>query len=153
MNNKILVQFFLLVLTTSCVNSSLQPEVVSRADAQKQQYVIFGVINDITKVIIEGNREGGAIAGAAIGGSIGMNSTDSEPEEDIATVLGAIVGSAIGSEIASSASRKDGVELLIETTSGNFVSIIQEVGAYSFFKGQNVRIIKRNGKSRVIPFE
>jgi outer membrane lipoprotein SlyB len=43
--------------------------------------------------------------------------------------------------------------LLIETDSGNFISIIQEVGAYSFFKGQKVQIIKRNGKSRVIPFE
>ena len=68
-------------------------------------------------------------------------------------MLGSIVGSAIGSEIASSVSKKDGVELLIETTSGNFVSIIQEVGAYSYYKGQKVRIIKRNGKSRVIPFE
>ena len=68
-------------------------------------------------------------------------------------MLGSIVGSAIGSEIASSVSKKDGVELLIETTSGNFVSIIQEVGVYSYFKGQKVRIIKRNGKSRVIPFE
>ena len=153
MKNKILIQFFLLIFITSCVNNSLQPEVVTRSDAQKQQYVIFGVISDITKVIIEGNREGGAVAGAAIGGAIGKNSTDSEPEEDIATVLGSIVGSAIGSEIASSVSKKDGVELLIETTSGNFVSIIQEVGAYSYFKGQKVRIIKRNGKSRVIPFE
>ena len=48
---------------------------------------------------------------------------------------------------------KDGVELLIETESGTFVSIIQEVGNFSYNTGQKVRIIKRNGKSRVIPFE
>mgnify|MGYP001161603358 FL=1 len=136
---------------TSCATSSLQPEVVSRADAQKQQYVIFGIINNVNTVLIEGNREAGAAAGAIIGGKIGKEITDSEPEEDIATVLGAAIGSSIGSEIA--AAKKEGVELLIETDSGNFISIIQEVGAYSFFKGQKVQIIKRNGKSRVIPFE
>ena len=136
---------------TSCATASLQPEVVSRSDAQKQQYVVFGIINNVNTVLIEGNRESGAVAGAVIGGKIGKEITDSEPEEDIATVLGAIIGSSIGSEIA--AAKKEGVELLIETDSGNFISIIQEVGTYSFFKGQKVQIIKRNGKSRVIPFE
>ena len=109
---------------TSCATTPLQPEVVSRADAQKQQYVIFGIINNVNTVLIEGNREAGAAAGAIIGGKIGKEITDSEPEEDIATVLGAVIGSSIGSEIA--AAKKEGVELLIETDSGNFISIIQE---------------------------
>ena len=67
----------------------MQPEVVSRSDAQKQQYVVFGTIKDTNRVTIEDDREGGAIAGAAIGGKIGKEITDSEPEQDIATVLGA----------------------------------------------------------------
>ena len=71
--------------------------------------------------------------------------------QDIATVLGAIIGSSIGSEIA--ANKKEGIELLVKTDAGNFISIIQEVGAYSFYKGQSIRIIKRNGKSRVVPFD
>jgi hypothetical protein len=33
------------------------------------------------------------------------------------------------------------------------VSIIQEVGKYNYAPDQKVRIIKRNGKSRVIPFD
>ena len=86
-----------------------------------------------------------------LGGKIGKEITDSEPEQDIATVLGAVVGASIGSEIA--ANKREGIELLIETDSGSFVSIIQEIGAYSFFNGQKVRIIRRNGKSRVIPSE
>jgi|TARA_B100001093_G_scaffold30370_1_gene26331 outer membrane lipoprotein SlyB len=151
MNNKIIIIMFGVLITSSCVSNSLQPEVVSRTDAQKQQYVVFGVINNVNNVLIEGDREIGAAAGAVIGGKIGKDVTDSEVEENIATVLGAIIGSSIGSEIA--AAKKEGVELLIETDSGNFISIIQEVGAYSFFKGQKVQIIKRNGKSRVIPFE
>ena len=140
-------------ITSSCVNNSLQPDVVSRSDAQKQQYVVFGTIMDVSIVTIEGDREVGAAAGAAIGAAVGKNTTDSEPESDIATVLGGLVGSAIGSEIGSAVTKKDGVELLIETESGSFVSIIQEAGNFSYTTGQKVRIIKRNGKSRVIPFE
>ena len=149
--NQILTVAFLTFMISGCVATSLQPEVVSRSDAQKQQYVVFGVIEDITTVIIESNRESGAIAGAAIGGKIGKEITDSNPEQDIATVLGAIIGSSIGSEIA--ANKKEGIELLVKTDAGNFVSIIQEVGAYSFYKGQSIRIIKRNGTSRVVPID
>tara|TARA_B100002019_G_scaffold260502_1_gene246646 strand:+ start:466 stop:921 length:456 start_codon:yes stop_codon:yes gene_type:complete len=143
----------LIFITSACVNNSLQPDVVSRSDAQKQQYVVFGTIRDITSVTIEGDREVGAAAGAAIGVAVGKNTTDSEPESDIAAVVGGLVGSAIGSEIGSAVTQKDGVELLIETESGSFISIIQEVGNFSYNPGQKVRIIKRNGKSRVIPFE
>ena len=143
----------LIFIISSCVNNSLQPDVVSRSDAQKQQYVVFGTIRDVSRVTIEGDREVGAAAGAAIGAVVGKNTTDSEPESDIASVLGGLVGSAIGSEIGSAITKKDGVELLIETESGSFVSIIQEVANFSYTIGQKVRIIKRNGKSRVIPFE
>ena len=50
------------MVATSCVSStsSLQPEVVSRIDAQKQQYVVFGTIRDTNKVTIEDDREVGA---------------------------------------------------------------------------------------------
>ena len=143
----------IIFITSSCVNNSLQPDVVSRSDAQKQQYVVFGTIMEVSTVTLDGDREGGAAAGAAIGAAVGRNTTDSEPESDIATVLGGLVGSAIGSEIGSAVTKKDGVELLIETESGSFISIIQEVGNFSYNTGQKVRIIKRNGKSRVIPFE
>ena len=147
---KLIVIIFII---SSCVNNSLQPDIVSRSDAQKQQYVVFGTIRDISKVTIEGDREAGAAAGVAIGAVVGKNTTDSEPESDIAAVLGGLVGSAIGSEIGSKVTKKNGVELLIETESGGFISIIQEAGNFSYNVGQKVRIIKRNGKSRVIPFE
>ena len=143
----------LIFVISSCVNNSLQPDIVSRSDAQKQQYVVFGTIRDVSRVTIEGDREVGAAAGAAIGAVVGKNTTDSEPESDIAAVVGGLVGSAIGSGIGSAVTKKDGVELLIETESGSFISIIQEVSNFSYISGQKVRIIKRNGKSRVIPFE
>ena len=143
------LSFFLI----SCSNMSLTPEVVRKSDAQKQQYVVIGTIIDLNDVVIEGDRETGAAAGALIGGSVGKEVTDSEPESDIATVVGGLLGSAIGAEIGSNLTKKDGIEILIETNGGRMVSIIQEVGKYNYKVNQKVRIIKRNGKSRVIPFD
>ena len=153
MKHRIYLLFLSIVLTSSCVNNSLQPDVVNRSDALKEQYVVFGTIADVTKVTIEGDRELGSAAGLVIGGKVGKDSTDSDLGSDIASVVGGLVGSAIGSEVGSVITKKEGVELLIETESGNFVSIIQEVSNFLYTKGQKVRIIKRNGKSRVIPFE
>ena len=58
-------------MTYSCTNMSLAPDVVNREDAQKEQYVVIGVIEDINEVTIEGDREAGAIAGGLIGGAAG----------------------------------------------------------------------------------
>ena len=49
--------------------------------------------------------------------------------------------------------KKNAIELLIETDAGKLISIIQETSSYNFSKNQKVRIIKRNGKSRVVPFD
>lgn len=131
---------------------SYKPDVVSKSDLQKQQYVVLGSIIEITKVTIEGDREAGAAAGALIGGATGQSVTDSEPESDIATIIGGLVGSVVGAEVGSKLTKKDGVELLIKTDTGRLVSIIQEVSKYNFKVNQKVQIIKRNGKSRVLPF-
>jgi outer membrane lipoprotein SlyB len=151
--SKNLLGLFFLITTASCVNNQLTPDVVSRSDAQKQQYVVLGTIKDITNVTIEGDREAGAIAGALIGGVAGKNVTDSETESDIAGVLGALVGSAVGSKMGDAATRKPAIELLLDLDSGKTVSIIQEEGDYSFAVGQRVKIIKNKGKSRVMPLQ
>ena len=109
-------------------------------------------IIDINKVTIEGDRAVGAAAGALIGGVAGKGVTDSDTESDIASLIGGLVGSAIGSSVGSSMTKKDAIELLIETEAGKMISIIQEVSSYNFEKNQKVRIIKRSGKSRVVPF-
>ena len=152
MNHSVLI-LSLSLFVFSCSNMSLAPEVVRKSDAQKQQYVTIGTIIDVTNVVIEGDREVGSAAGAVIGAATGKNVTESEPESDIAAIIGGLVGSAAGAEIGSKLTKKDGVELLIETNGGRMVSIIQEVGKYNYAPDQKVRIIKRNGKSRVIPFD
>ena len=105
--NKNLALSFLLLSVVSCVNYSYTPDVVSRSDAQKQQYVVLGTVKDITAVTIEGDREAGAAAGALIGGVAGKNVTDSDTESDIASLVGGLVGSAVGSEVGSNHVYKD----------------------------------------------
>ena len=151
--NKNLALSFLLLSVVSCVNYSYTPDVVSRSDAQKQKYVVLGTVKDITAVTSEGDRDAGAAAGALIGGVAGKNVTESETESDIASLVGGLVGSAIGSEVGSKLTKKDGIELLIETDAGKLISIIQEISSYNYSKNQRVRIIKRNGKSRVVPYD
>ena len=140
MIKKFLFTFLIMVLVSGCVNTSQTPDIVNREDVQKEQYVIEGTILDITKVTIEGDREIGAAAGALIGGAAGKNVTDSETESKISSLIGGLIGSAVGSEIGSSMTKKDAVELLIETNSGKLISIIQEV-SYSYYKNQKIRII------------
>jgi len=152
MKNQYFYLLIALISSVGCVNTEYKPDVVSRSDAQKQSYVIIGNIRDINKVTIEGDRAVGAAAGALIGGVAGKGVTDSDTESDIASLIGGLVGSAIGSSVGSSMTKKDAIELLIETEAGKMVSIIQEVSSYSFEKNQKVRIIKRSGKSRVVPF-
>ena len=152
MNHNVLI-LSLSLFVFSCSNMSLAPEVVRKSDAQKQQYVTIGTIIDVTNVVIEGDREVGSAGGAVSSVAAGKNVTESEPESDIAAIIGGLVGSAVGAEIGSKLTKKDGVELLIETNGGRMVSIIQEVGKYNYAPDQKVRIIKRNGKSRVIPFD
>ncbi len=153
MKNQYFYLFIALISTIGCVNTEYKPDVVSRSDAQKQSYVIVGNIIDINKLTIEGDRAVGAAAGALIGGVAGKGVTDSDTESDIASLVGGLLGSAIGSGIGSSLTKKDAVELLIETEAGKVISIIQEISSYSYKKDQKVRIIKRNGKSRVVPFD
>ena len=61
-HNKYFLLSLIIFINYSCTNMSLAPDVVSRDDAQKQQYVVIGTIEDINAVTIEGDREAGGQA-------------------------------------------------------------------------------------------
>ena len=123
MNNNFLI-IFTIFFIFSCTSTPFKPEVFKKNDSQENQYIIFGTITDLTNVLIEDNKE-------------------------VETPSGPLVGIETDSVI----SIKNGVELLIETDKGSFISIIQVASDFKYFKEQKVRIIKRNGRSRVIPFK
>jgi len=151
MKNNILTLVIAICIISSCSTSSLRPDIVDRSTAQKAQSVVFGVIKDVTKVTIEGDRELGALAGGVIGGAVGKSNSDEEIESGVGAILGSLIGSKVGAEIGSSVSKMEGVELLILKDSGRYISIIQEAADFNFQAGQAVKIVMSGGKSRVLP--
>ena len=151
MKNNILTLVIAICIISSCSTSSLRPDIVDRSTAQKAQSVVFGVIEDVTKVTIEGDRELGALAGGVIGGAVGKSNSDEVIESGVGAILGSLIGSKVGAEIGSSVSKMEGVELLILKDSGRYISIIQEAADFNFQAGQAVKIVMSGGKSRVLP--
>tara|TARA_B100001769_G_scaffold233125_1_gene196419 strand:- start:66 stop:527 length:462 start_codon:yes stop_codon:yes gene_type:complete len=151
MKNNLLIVFFTIAVISSCSTSSLRPDVVDRSSAQRTQSVSFGIIEDVTQVTIEGDRELGALTGGVIGGAVGSSNSDEEIESGVGAILGSLIGSKVGAEIGSAITKLNGVELLILLDSGKYISIIQEVGDKNFMSGQAVKIIRSGGKSRVLP--
>ena len=151
MKNNILTIVIAICIISSCSTSSLRPDIVDRSTAQKAQSVVFGVIEDVTKVTIEGDRELGALAGGVIGGAVGKSNSDEEIESGVGGILGSLIGSKVGAEIGSSVTKMEGVELLILKDSGRYISIIQEAADFNFQAGQAVKIVMSGGKSRVLP--
>ena len=151
MKNNVLTLVIAICIISSCSTSSLRPDIVDRSTAQKAQSVVFGVIEDVTKVTIEGDRELGSLAGGVIGGAVGRSNSDEEIESGVGAILGTFIGSKVGAEIGSSVTKIDGVELLILKDSGRYISIIQEAADFNFQAGQAVKIVMSGGKSRVLP--
>tara|TARA_B110000003_G_scaffold614_1_gene666 strand:+ start:1835 stop:2293 length:459 start_codon:yes stop_codon:yes gene_type:complete len=151
MNKHVLTIAIAMSIISSCSTSSMRPDIVDRSTAQKAQSVVFGVIEDVTKVTIEGDRELGSLAGGVIGGAVGRSNSDEEIESGVGAILGTFIGSKVGAEIGSSVTKIDGVELLILKDSGRYISIIQEAADFNFQPGQAVKIVMSGGKSRVLP--
>lgn len=148
MKNYALSLIIAISIISGCSTTSLKPDVVDRSSAQKAQSVTFGVIEEVTKVIIEGDRDLGATAGAAIGAEMGAGNNKAPFASGI---VGALIGSKVGAEIGSAVTKIDGLELLIFMDSGKYISIIQEAGDTNFRSGDEVQIVRSGNKSRVLP--
>ena len=154
---------FSLIFLTSCATGGFKPNIVPRDAAGKSQIVLSGTVVSVKEVIIEGDRDAGTASGAVIGaivtGSAAKRSADGDGEtsELIGGLVGGLVGSVVGSEVGESLSRKRGLELIILLeNNGKEISVVQEISEdlnYNFRKGDEVRIIRSAGRTRVVPLE
>tara|TARA_B100001939_G_C16581496_1_gene462977 strand:- start:7 stop:489 length:483 start_codon:yes stop_codon:yes gene_type:complete len=159
MNKKINILLPLLILSIAgCATSGFSPDVVSRDEAAKSQYVQSGVVMSIRNVTIEGDRDSGNLFGSVLGAIIGSNigGDDDETTREIGAVVGTAVGSAVGQNVSENMSRKSGVEIIVKLDSNEReISVVQEMPAdvdYAFKAGDKVRIVRSGGKSRVVPY-
>jgi outer membrane lipoprotein SlyB len=159
MNRKIQSLILISILTLGgCATGGFSPDIVSRDAAAKSQYVQSGVVVSIRNVTIEGDRTRGNIFGSILGAIVGSNigGEGDETTQEVGAVVGTAVGSAVGQNVSESLSRKPGVEIIIKLDSNNReISIVQEMPEdvdYSFRAGDQVRIVRSGGKSRVVPY-
>ena len=159
MNRKIQSLILISILTLGgCATGGFSPDVVSRDAAAKSQYVQSGVVVSIRNVTIEGDRTSGNIFGSILGAIVGSNigGEGDETTQEVGAVVGTAVGSVVGQNVSENLSRKPGVEIIVKFDSNNReISIVQEMPEdvdYSFRAGDQVRIVRSGGKSRVVPY-
>ncbi len=159
MNKKIQSIILMSILTLGgCATGGFSPDVVSRDAAGKSQYVQFGTIVSVKRVTIEGDRDSGNIFGSILGAIIGSNIGGDEDQttQEIGAVVGTAVGSTVGQEVSEKITRREGLEIIVKLTSNEReISVVQEVSEdpdYAFKVGDEVRVVRSSGKSRVVPY-
>ena len=135
------------VSLAACATSS--PDVIQRGEAQRMSQVQDGTVLSVRSVTIDGSQSGtGAVTGGVLGGIAG--STRSSGREQAAIgVIGAVAGAVIGNAVERSATKEDGVEILVQLRNGERRAIVQAKGNETLFAGDPVVLVTTGGKTRV----
>jgi outer membrane lipoprotein SlyB len=129
--------------------STSSPDVVNRNDTQRMATVIDAVVLSTRPVIVDGAQSGlGAAAGGALGGIAGSGIGGSR-DSMVIGVIGAVVGGVIGNAAERSATREDGLEILVQLRNGDRRSVVQARAAESFAPGDPVILVTTGGRVRV----
>jgi outer membrane lipoprotein SlyB len=149
--NKLLVLSIAAVTLSGCVQQSLQGNVYTRSEARQVQQLEYATVEQVTPVIIEGDKNNpvGVGAGAIVGGLAG-STIGGGKGSSIATVLGAVAGGLAGQALQEEATRVQGQEIVLRMENGKLLSVVQEVENNLFFRiGDKVRVLRSNGTVRV----
>ncbi len=139
---------FLTFISTGCI-ASRSSEVYSRDQARQAHTVLYGTVDRVKHVNIEGTKSvvgplAGAVAGAALGNTIGSGSG-----RTVAIVLGGLAGAAAGGVVEEKVTKKGGLEITVKLDNGDIIAIVQEADV-SFSPGDRVRLLKgSDGSTRV----
>ncbi len=66
-------------------------------------------------------------------------------------VIGGAIGATLGGNISKNFQSVEGIQLTINMDDGRTISVVQEIGDYSFVTGDLVEVITTKGKTRVSP--
>lgn len=124
----------------------------SRSEARAVQQVSHGTIEELRLVVIEGTKTRlGPAVGAIIGGIAGREIGDGRGR-DVGKVVGAVGGGAAGAVAEEAITRKQGVEITVTLANGNTIAVVQEVDPTVDLRvGDRVKVLRSNGKARIIP--
>jgi outer membrane lipoprotein SlyB len=140
--------FFFCIGIAGCAESR-SGSVYTRDQARQTMTVLSGRVVDVKPVKIEGTKSpvgviAGGAGGAALGSTIGGGSG-----RTVATVLGGLAGAAGGAIAEEQITKKDGLEISVQLTSGETIAVVQEADE-QFAVGDSVRVLKSpDGTTRV----
>ena len=138
------------MLLASCAQDSRSGNVYRQGDVRQEQSVRYGRITSISPVKIEGNHEAGTVVGAVAGGLLGSQLGRGHAAHTAGAVGGALAGGVIGSNVEQAVGNRNGIEINVRLTDGEFVSVVQEVSPREPFNvGERVRVLRSGSGTRV----
>jgi outer membrane lipoprotein SlyB len=136
------------VVLAGCAYPAPSNQVYYAGQVQREQIVRFGIVESVRQVAIERPDSGvGTIGGAAVGGVAG-SAIGAGRGSIIGAIVGAVAGGVAGNAIEHSANTIPGYELTVRLDDGDMRAIVQAADE-PFAPGERVRILSRNGISRV----
>jgi len=130
--------------------TTANPEIVSRYDAQRMSSVQDATVLSTRPVTLQGRDSGvGTVGGAVIGGIAGSN-VGGPRTGGIVGIVGAIAGGLIGNAVERDATQQQAVEILVQLKNGDRRSVIQGVGSETFAVGDPVIMITTGSRTRVM---
>jgi len=136
-------------LMAGCATESNSNSVYSRAQAQREQTIRYGVVESVREVTIQGNQTGaGTIAGGAIGGVAAGSLIGGGNGSVAAGILGAVLGGIAGSAAENKINQRRALEITVRLENGDMHAITQEADEL-FRPGERVRLLSSGGLTRV----
>jgi outer membrane lipoprotein SlyB len=129
--------------------STTNPDVVYVHDAQRMSRVVDATVLSVRPVVVQGQENGvGTVAGGVVGGVAG-SSIGGGREGIVGGVLGAVAGALLGNAIERSATRENGVEILVQLRNGERRAVVQASNGENWMPGDPVVLVTSNGRTRV----
>lgn len=125
------------------------PQLRTRADAQRMAQVQDGTVVSVRPVRLEGRDTGVGGTVGMVGGAVAGSNVGGYREAPVFAFLGAILGGVIGTAIERDAGRTEALELIIQLRNGERVAVVQARGQEEFRPGDAVMVISQGRSARV----
>jgi outer membrane lipoprotein SlyB len=145
----------LIVLSSSLCGctTDLTNDHYTATDVRAMADVNFGKILHLREVTIDGSNSGIGSNGGSSLGSIAGASNGFGLKSFATSAAGGMFGAIVGTGAEEAATRKHGLELIIQLDNGRNVAVVQEKDKTAFHVGQRVRVMVLGSGSRVVPDE
>jgi outer membrane lipoprotein SlyB len=121
--------------------SNISPQTYSVGSVGQVNRTVSGTVISAREVDVAGTTGIGGGAGTATGAVVGSSAGGNNTRGNIVGAIGgAVIGGLAGAAIEANVTKQNGVEYVVETESGNLMTIVQ--GSYPLFlAGQKVLVL------------